>query len=80
MCFEFVGPLENHVKTMAKCRYRRGNLGGLGHRLGILSVYVIFQTVFGNIAKTLATNEFVELILILALSSQTLKSTHVQTL
>ena len=32
-CFGFVVPLENHVKTMAKCRYRRGKLRGVGTQI-----------------------------------------------
>ena len=33
VCFGPVVPLENHIKTMAKCRYHRRKLGGFGTQI-----------------------------------------------
>ena len=73
--------LENPVKTVENCRYHWGKLRGLGHVLG----NVVFDLCL-KICQTMPkhrqpnANEFVELSVILTLSSQTLQSTHVQTL
>ena len=53
---------------------------GLGHRLGNFVCLCNFTHAFNNRAKTKAANEFVELVLISTLLSQTAKSTHVQKL
>ena len=74
--------LENPVKTVEKCRYHWGKLRGLGHVLGnfVFDLCLkICQTTMPKHRQPNA-NEFVELSVILTLSSQTLQSTHIQTL
>ena len=55
VCFGPVVPLENHVKTMAKCRYHWKKLGGLGTQIRQLSLYVLFQKMRLKKCKTIGS-------------------------
>ena len=54
VCFGPVVPLENHVKTMAKCRYHWKKLGGLT-QISQFSVYVLFKKMRLKKSKTIGS-------------------------
>ena len=84
VCFGRVVPLENHIKTMAKCRYHRRKLGGVGTQIRQFGMFMYwfkkclkFEKCKNIGSQWMCRTDFDT---VLTLLGQTLKLTHVQTI